>query len=279
MSGFIAELKNTLSELGSAFTTARPQVIGMAKKDLIKKTKKSGLGWFWLFFQPVIYILCFYLALYIGVKNTKNGLDGGAYILWLASGVVPWWYMRSALGSGPTCFRRYSFLVTRLKFPVALIPVFTELSTLMFQCMLVALLIGGYFLLGNPLTIYFVQLPFIMILMFIFWTGFSLMTAPLVAISDDVGQLIKALQTPIFWLSGVIFDVASLNNPLFQFLLKFDPACFFVTCYRNILSGTQACWVWEDPGFFWLGMLTIVVTIIVGLLVYSRCRKDLADVL
>lgn len=281
MAGFGAEIKNTLCELGSAFTTARPQVVGMAKKDLLKKTKRSALGWFWLFFQPAVYILCFFFALYLGIKHTKNGLDGGAYMLWLASGVIPWWFMRSALSSGPTCLKRYSFLVNRLKFPVALIPVFTELSSFMFQCMLVVCLIVGYFLAGNAPTIYLLQLPLIMILMYIFWTAFSMLTSPLVAVSEDVGQFIKALQTPIFWLSGIIFDASTIKNPAVQFALNLDPAHFFAECYRKVLSGVDddMGWIWADPTFFGLGLLVIVATLVVAILVYSALRKDLADVL
>ncbi len=281
MTTFATEIKNTLRELGSAFTVARPQVMGMAKKDLLKKTKRSGLGWFWLFFQPAVYIICFFFALYLGIKHTKNGLDGAGYMLWLSAGVIPWWFMRSALSGGPTCLKRYSFLVNRLKFPVALIPVFTELSNFMFQCMLVVCLFVGYLLAGNAPTIYLLQLPLIMILMFIFWTAFSMATSPLVAVSEDVGQFIKALQTPIFWLSGIIFDASSISNPVVQFALKLDPAYFFAQCYRKVLSGVpdDMGWIWSDPSFFGLGLLVIVLTVVVAILIFSALRKDLADVL
>lgn len=278
-SSFAQDLKTTLSELGSCFTTGRSQVIGLAKKDLQKKTKRSALGWFWLFFQPAVYILCFWFALYLGIKAAKNGLSGGQYMLWLASGVIPWWFMRGSLNSGPTCINRYKYLVNRLKFPVALIPVFTQLSGFMFQIVLVLCLTVGYFASGGQLTIYFLQLPLIMLLMFVFFVGFSMLTAPLVAISADVGNLIKALVTPIFWLSGIIFDTSNLDNSVVLTALKLDPVAFFATGYRKVLSGVNPGWIWDDPSFLLLGLAVIVVTVVLGVLVFSRLRRDLADVL
>ena len=279
MSEFTQSLSQTMSELGSAFGSWRGQVFGLAKNDLSKKTKKSALGWFWLFFQPMVYIVCFWFAIYIGIKSAKNGLDASHFMLWLAAGVIPWWFMRGSLNSAPNALNAYSYLITKLKFPVALIPVFTELSQFLLQIALTALLFIGYLAMGGQINIYLLQLPLIMLLMFVFFTGYSMLVSPICAMSEDMAQFLKALVTPIFWLSGILFDTTTIENPAVQFALKLDPVSFFATSYRKVLGGVDQGWFWDDPEFLAFGLVIIVVTCVLGVLVFSRLRKEVADVL
>ncbi|MGN0073340.1 MAG: ABC transporter permease [Coriobacteriales bacterium] len=273
------ELKLTLAELAQGFTAWRTQVVALAKNELGKSTKKTALGWFWLFFQPAVYIFCFWFALYVGIKSAKAGLDGVDYLLWLASGVIPWWFMRQSLNSAPGVFTAHAFLVNKLKFPVALIPVFSELAPFILHLMLMACLIAGYFLNGGALTVYFLQLPLLMLLMLVFFTGYSMLVGALCAFSKDLAQLLKALTTPIFWLSGIIFDVTSIDNSFVQTALLFDPVSFFTVGFRKVLSGVDPGWIWEDPLFFGIGIAIIALTCTLGVLVFAKLRRDLPDVL
>ncbi|MGN0037526.1 MAG: ABC transporter permease [Coriobacteriales bacterium] len=273
------ELKLTLTELAQGFTAWRSQVLALARNELGKSTKKTALGWFWLFFQPAVYIFCFWFALYVGIKSAKAGLDGIDYLLWLAAGVIPWWFMRQSLNTAPSMFTSHAFLVNKLKFPVALIPVFAELSPFMLHLMLMACLIAGYFLNGGALTVYFLQLPLLMLLMLVFFTGYSMLVGVLCAFSKDLAQLLKALTTPIFWLSGIIFDVTSVDNSLVQTALLFDPVSFFTVGFRKALSGVDPGWIWDDPLSFGIGIAIIVLTCALGVLVFAKLRRDLPDVL
>ena len=273
------ELKLTFCELGQGFTAWRSQVVALARNELGKSTKQSALGWFWLFFQPAVYIFCFWFALYVGIKSAKAGLSGTDYLLWLAAGVIPWWFMRQSLNSAPSTFTAHAFLVNKLKFPVALIPVFSELAPFLLHLMLMVILIAGYVLNGGALTVYFLQLPLLMLLMLVFFTGYSMLAGALCAFSKDLAQLLKALTTPIFWLSGIIFDVSSINNGLVKTALLFDPVSFFTVGFRKVLSGADSGWIWDDPLFFGIGIAIIVLTCTLGVLVFAKLRRDLPDVL
>lgn len=272
-------MMEALCELGSGLTTWRPQVIALAKIALGKQTRGSALGWIWLFVKPLVYVASFWFALYIGIKGGGVDLPPEQYMVWLAAGIFPWFFMSGCLSGAPKVFQRYSYLVNKMVFPVSLIPVFVTLSTFMVHLMLMALLVVAYFALGGTLTVYFVQLPFIVLLMFVFWTGFSLLAATLCAFSKDLANLIGALQTPIFWLSGIIFSLDNVDSPLIHFILNFDPVAFFATAYRKVLVASNAGWVWDDPLMFGIGLGVIVVTCLAALVVYARLRKDLADVL
>lgn len=276
---FSENLKLTLMELAQGFTAWRPQVFALAKNELGKSTKKTALGWFWLFFQPAVYVGCFWFALYVGIKAAKNGLSGTDYLLWIASGVIPWWFMRTSLNNSPSLMTRYGFLVNKLKFPVALIPVFTELAYFAIHLMLLVPLVIGYFLCSGHLTIYFLQLPVLMLMMLVLFTGYSMLTGILCAYSSDLAQLLKALTTPIFWLSGILFDVTTLSSQTVKTALMFDPVATLALGYRKVFSLTDPGWIWDDPMMFGITLGIIAVTFVAGLLMFSKLRRDLADVL
>lgn len=270
---------DTLHELASGFTTWRPQVLALAKVAMGKQVRGAALGWVWLFVKPAVYILSFWFALYIGIKGGGVDLAPVQYMLWLAAGIIPWFFMSGCMSSGPKQFQSYSYLVNKMVFPVSLIPVFVTLSAFAVHVILVVCLVVGYFAAGGTLTVYFIQLPFILLGMFVFWTAFCLLTATLCAFSKDLTQFIAAIQTPIFWLSGIIFSLDNVNSSFVHFVLNFDPVAFFAMAYRKVLVASNAGWVWDNPMQFGIGVGIIVATCLAALVVYARLRKDLADVL
>ena len=276
---FADQLKLTVSELAWGFGSWRSQVFALAKNEMGKSTKKSALGWFWIFFQPAVYIACFWFALYMGIKAVKGDMNGTEYLLWIASGVIPWWFMRTSLNSSPGALTRYGFLVNKLKFPVALIPAFTELAYFLIHLILLVPLFIGYFACGGQITIYFLQLPLLMLLMLLFFTGYSMLVSVLCAYSADLAQLLRALTTPIFWLSGILFDVTTLSSHAVQTALMFDPVSTLVLGYRKVFSLSNPGWVWDDPVMFGIFIVILVVTFVAGLLMFAKLRKDLPDVL
>lgn len=272
---------DTLKELFSAFGSNRWQVWNLAKLTLRKETRSTALGYFWLFVKPAIYIFCFWFALRIGLRSAQNTMTGAAYLVWLSAGIIPWFYLQRMLGAGSKIFNKYAYLVNKLSFPVTLIPVFFALAFMILHLILLACLAVGYFLAGGHIDIHILQLPILLVLMYLFFIGFSFLSSTISAFSKDFTKLIAALRTPIFWLSGVLFDVSTIDNALVQGILKFNPVTFLATGFRQVFSVTGGSkeWLWSDPSFFFIGLGVIVITFIVGIVVFSRLRKDIADVI
>ncbi len=262
----------------------RKQVWHLAYISLRRQTQNTVFGWAWLFLKPAMYIFCFWFALFLGMRAAGGNMTGAEYLIWLASGIMPWFFLQDTINQGSHVFNQYAYLVNKLKFPVALIPVFHMLSLMFLHLLLMAVLFVMYALCGGTFDVYFLQLPLIMVLMYVFSVGYSLMTSPLSAISKDVSNLIATLSTILFWLSGVIFDVNVIPYHAVQTALLFNPVTFIVQGYRmvfangSVVNGVNG-WIWQDPVFFCCGVGTIVATVFIGLFVFSRLRKEIPDVL
>lgn len=274
----------TLRQLSWALTKWRTQVFRLALNAMRKTAHGSALGWVWVFVKPALYIFCFWFALSIGLKAARvSNMSDSTYMLWLASGLIPWFYMQAMLNGGSNIFKKYSYLVNKLKFPVPLIPVFHQLGQLFIHLLLLACLIVGYFIAGGALDIYALQLVLLLGIMYLFSVGWSLFASSISIMSSDFLNLIKALSTPIFWLSGILFELSTIAGdlPVFQTVMYFNPVTFIVTGYRQVLVSAPGykMWMWEDPMFFFCGLGVVVFTIVVGLCTYAHLRKDIPDVL
>ena len=72
------------------------------------KTKYAGsvLGFFWAFVQPVITVLIYWFIFQIGFKN--GDVDGYPFILWLVSGLLPWFFVSDSITNATSSLVEYS---------------------------------------------------------------------------------------------------------------------------------------------------------------------------
>ena len=206
-----------------------------------------------------------------------GSVSGYPFFLWLIAGVVPWFYMSDMITQGAGAIRKYSYLVTKMKFPISTIPTFVNISKFVIHIILMLIVIIIFWLFGYPPSIYFLQLPFYMILMFIFFDAWSLFASLLASISKDFLNLVKAFVSAVFWLSGIIWDANSVTIPWLKKFLNLNPVTFFVNGFRNCFI--NKVWFWEQPKrFLYLG-ISFAIILVLALWAYKKLRKEIPDVL
>jgi len=252
------------------------RIFYLAFAEIAKTCRGAVLGWAWLFIKPLVYILVLWFALAMGLR--AGSADSSCpYIVWLSTGLIAWFFMSDMLSGGSNVYKRYSYLVNRIKFPMLGINAFFTLSKLIIYVASMIILLVICVFARVPLSIHLIQLPFIALVMYVFWFLWSVITAPLCSLSKDFFNLIKTLVTPLFWISGIIYDVSFVPIPAIQSILSFNPVTFFAQATRAaVCNGT---WIWEDP--FALGAFGIVfvLTALVAVYAHKRFRTVVADAL
>ncbi len=255
----------------------RRQIFRLGKFELVKKSRGAVLSWAWFFIRPAMYVFCFWFALEVGLRAGDGGGGAPPYILWLCAGIIPWFFMQELLNAGIDVLHRYPYLVNKIKFPLSAISGIFALAMMFVQLMLQAALIVIYLLCGMELDVYLLQVPLLLVLMLLFWDIASIMFSQLSAISKDFANLMHALSTPIFWLSGVIFNVKAINIEWIQAILNYNPVTFFVTGFRDAYY--DKVWIWEDPQMCIGFAVVFVVTLLACTWVYKKFNQEVADVL
>lgn len=251
-------------------------IFKLAKVDLIKTYRGSALGWAWAIIKPTVLIFVYWFTFGIGLRAPRS-VEGFPYFLWLISGLVPWFYMSEMLTQGTEAIRGYKHLVTKMNFPVSTIPTFVSLSKLSVHLCMLAIVILIFILSGYTPDIYFLQLPVYILMMYVFFTAWSLFSSPLAAISKDFSNLIKSFITAVFWLSGVIWDASHITNPIAKIFFSINPVTYLSTGFRNVFIYKK--WFFEDTEtLIYFGCVTLVM-IILATIIYKKLRKDIPDVL
>ena len=191
--------------------------------------------------------------------------------------MLPWFYINEMLVQGIDCIRKYNYLVTKMTYPVSTIPTFVSISKLAVNLCLLVIIIGIFWAFGYTPDIYLLQLPFYILCAFIFFTILSLFMAPLAAMSKDFSNLVKAMITAIFWLSGILWDINTITTPWLKSFLMFNPVTFICNGFRNCFI--YKVWFFEQPKrIMYFCVITIIIWIL-AILTYKKFRKEIPDVL
>lgn len=266
----------TLVEIIREHIAWRKQIIKLAKADLVKTYSGAALGWAWAIIKPTVMVLVLWFAFSVGLR-VSGEVNGYPYILWILAGMVPWFYMQDMIGQGTRAIIRYKYLVTKMKFPVSTIPTFVGLSKLIVHFFIVGIMFAIFIILGHFPGIYILQLPIYLILMVVFFTFWSLFASMLSAMSKDFMNLVKSFVTPIFWLSGIMYDMSKIDVGWVKTIMLFNPVNYFATGYRNALIYEK--WIWEDLTSLACFAITLVFMVIVAIWAYNRTVKEIPDIL
>ena len=253
----------------------RRQVWNLAKIDLVKTYRGAALGKIWLFAKPAVYILVFWVALKFGLRSSSD-VNGKPFLLWLAAGVFPWFFMSDMITTGSDVYRRYPYLVNRIKFPLSLISTFYTLSLLIIFACMMAFTIVVALLTGVHLGRYMLQLPLVMVFMFLFWVAWSMALSPLSAISRDFSNLLKTLGTPFFWLSGILFDISGWPRTA-RLVASFNPVTWVVQSVRDCFIYNK--WFFTDWESFLPFLFVLLIFVVLALHNYHRLYMEVPDVL
>lgn len=249
----------------------------LAISDLKKTYHGAALGWAWAVIKPVVTVFVYWFAIEIGLKSGKP-ISDMPYVLWLIAGIVPWFYMSESLNGGTECIRKYSYLVTKMKYPVFTIPTFTNLARFITNFILIIAAIVIFWCCGYPPTIYLIQLPFYMLLMFMLFNAWSLFAGMVSAIGKDFSNLVKSLTMAVFWLSGILWDMANVSqNKLLTHFLMINPVTYISYGFRNCFI--YHIWFFDQPKRLMYFVVWYVVTAAFSLWAYRKLRKEIPDVL
>lgn len=266
----------TLINIIKEHITYRKQIFKLAKANLVKTYRGSALGWAWAFVKPVITIFVFWFAFSYGLRS-GSPVDGYPFFLWLVAGFIPWFYMSEMITGGAGCIRNNKFMVTKMKFPISIIPTFVSLSKFSVHLILVGVMIVLFMLFGFMPDIYYLQLPLYMLMMFVFFTVWGLFAGMLSAISKDFLNLVKSLTQAIFWMSGIIYNVDKIDIAWIRTVLNYNPVTIVASGYRHCFI--DKTWFFEDAHVIGNYCIVLLVMTIGAIWAYKKLYKDIPDVM
>lgn len=250
------------------------KIFQMAIIDLKKQYSGTVLGVLWSIIKNIIFVFAYWFTISIGLKGASNVKY--PYMAWLVTGLAAWFFIRDTLAPAASSIRRNKYLVSKMVFPISIIPTFKVIASGLSSLMFVVIVFGVAWASGISPSIYWIQIIYYHFAAAMLLIAISLCTSALVVMSKDIEMLINSTIFLIFWLSPILYPVANLSAKL-AFMVKLNPFYYIIEGFRA--SVLYNVWFWEQPIltlYFW--GFTIMMMFI-GIFVHGRLRNQFVDVL
>lgn len=268
--GCMIAVKSSIKTLLSG----RDLVFGLALNDLKLKYAGSTLGIFWAFIQPALTTFIYWFVFQLGFKSQP--VENFPFILWLISGLTPWFYFGETIVSGTGSIQEYAYLVKKVMFNVTILPVIKTISMFFVHIMFVCFVCAMFLFYGAGISIYALQLVYYAAAMLLLSMGLVYLFSALQVFLKDTIQIVSVFMQLIFWSVPIVWDM-SIMPAAIQSVLKLNPLFYIVEGYRDALI--NQVWFWEKAPqtlYFWSVTLVIFT---VGIHVFKRLTPHFADVL
>lgn len=276
MNKIMRAVKGTLADLWHS----RKLIIQLAKNDFKTRYAGSFMGIFWAFVQPVVIVLIYWFVFEKGLRAGRQvmGNVDVPFVLFLISGIVPWFFFSDAWSNGTNSLTSYSYLVKKVVFKISILPIVKVVSSIFVHFFFIGLAVLVFWLYGFAPDLYTLQIIYYSFAMFVLVLGLSYISASLVVFIRDLSEIISILLQVLIWATPIMWNIeTAISSDQIKFLFKLNPMYYIVNGYR--CSFVYKTWFWEDPGMLLLFWATTLIILGAGLLMFRRLKKHFADVL
>jgi ABC-type polysaccharide/polyol phosphate export permease len=245
----------------------------MVERDLRSKYVGSLIGVFWTVINPLLLLLVFtFIFSVIFRARFGNEASVGISALYILCGLIPWLGFQEGVARSANYLVENRNLVSRIKFPTAVLPGVPVLSGFCGQLIgfLVLLVWAGIKGKLQMPAIFF--LPVWMVFQICFGLGLGYLFSVAGVWVRDLIQLVPVLL--LVWMYATpIFYPAALVPEKFQVLVWLNPIAQLVNGYRRmILEGAMPS---LNQTIYLAG--AALVSLIIGGLIFSRLSKGIPD--
>ena len=243
-------------------------------RDIKGRFAGSFAGLLWTVINPiatiVAYFFVFSLVLKINVTVEDVGTD--QFILFFLSGFFPWILFADSLNKSVGSIVAQSGLVTKVIFPVELIPVSTLLSAFIingtgFMIFLIYLTFSGF------AHISWLCIPILIFIELIFSLGVSLFLAAFCVFIRDTTEILSIVMMLWFYVTPVVYPDSMIPKEMVT-VLSFNPMSMFVECMRDTLFRHQV----DGMMIFKLFVMSVIL-LVPSTYFFMRSKPAFGDVL
>lgn len=244
----------------------------LALKDLSLRYRHRLIGLIWAILQPLT--LALVLTLVLGNLNLSTSIP---YPIFILSGLIYWNYFLSSYNRVSASLALNQTLITRIYFPRLIIPLSAMLVGLLDFLFALVVFIGLLIYLKISLTLLgLIILVVALLITFLTSLGFGLILASLLVKYKDIRELTVYFTYLLFFLTPVIYPRAILPASYHPFLYL-NPLTGVIEIVRASLFNPS----FQTPnlGGLTISIISSLVILTVGLIIFNKIEKELADII
>lgn len=270
--------------------SARELLANLALREIRGKYKRTVLGQLWSLANPLALMLI-YTAVFSLILRVKpdpgdpSGLD--VFALWLLAGLLPWLFFSNAVAVGMGSLVDNAGLIQKVYFPRIVLPLSVVASigyTWLIETLVLIVILSIFGAVVWP------WVPLVlggMVLLMLFAAGLALMLSVANVYFRDTQYLLGLVMQFWLYLTPIIYPVSYVENlsattgPILGTsitvldLYRLNPMDRFVEIFRTLLYDNT----FPDPNDWTAAAIWALISLVVGLWVFRRSERRLAEVL
>jgi ABC-type polysaccharide/polyol phosphate export permease len=243
----------------------------MVRRELRRKYQGSALGVAWYVVNPLVLMGAYYLMFGVVFKVAEHE----DYPLFLMVGLVVWIFFSQALLSAAPALLDQGSLIRKARFPRETIPAaVVTVQAVTFLSVLAVVAVVTIALRGAGASL--VLLPVLLVALFAFVLGLSLLVSVTHAYFRDVAPILGAVLLPWFFLSPIFFTPDDITHrEVARAALEWaNPVAPFITAIRDVTWGG----VWPSAGVVLYVAAAAALALSGGAALFRRMQAELAVV-
>lgn len=269
---FIAgkHLKTLIREL----VQNRRLILKLSVNDFKTKYVGSYLGIIWAFIQPVVTVIVYWFVFSVGLRVVPTG--NVPFVLYLVSGIVPWYFFSDCLSGGTNALIEYQYLVKKIVFKISMLPMVKIISAMFVHLFFIAVALVIAILSGYLPGLYSLQIFYYIFCNFVLSLAIVFITCSVVVFFRDITQIITVILQVGIWALPIMYNFEVIPDR-FQFVFRLNPMFYIVDGYRDaIVYGNWFFDKFYETVWFWF---ITVILFGIGTMIFKRLKVHFADVL
>lgn len=236
-------------------------------RNLFGRYRNSLLGFGWHFVMPTLVLLVYYIVFtQIRATTIPN------FWIYLASGLFPFNFMISNLTGGSACIINNAEIVKKMFFPREIIVLSQVISTFIIMVIGYAIVLVVIAATGFGFDVSLIMLPILLLLTLLFTLGFVLLFSSLTVFIRDIHYFLSSVSMLFFFLTPMYFLSGSITG-IFSLVVSINPLTYFIESFHDIVFYQS----FPDPLHFFMTIILSIVSLTMGLLVFSKLKNRFVE--
>lgn len=247
------------------------------KRDFVAQFKQTILGPIWHFVQPIFTTIIFLMVFGKIANIPTDGIE--PKFLFYMSGITIWNYFASCLNATSNTFVANAGIFGKVYFPRLVLPLSVVLSNIVkfgIQfLLLLAMILFCFFFKQTPfyISINWLIIPVLVFMMAALGLGLGIIISSLTTKYRDFNILIGFAVQLLMYATPVAYPVSFIKGKSYASWVQWNPLSPIVETFRYAIFGHGTF----EMGRLGYSAIFILVTLIIGLLLFNKVEKSFMD--
>ena len=255
----------------------RDLLLLFVKRDFVAQFKQTILGPIWHFVQPIFTTIIFLMVFGKIANIPTDGIE--PKFLFYMSGITIWNYFASCLNATSNTFVANAGIFGKVYFPRLVLPLSVVLSNIVkfgIQfLLLLAMILFCFFLKQTP---FYISINWLIIRVLVFMMaalglGLGIIISSLTTKYRDFNILIGFAVQLLMYATPVAYPVSFIKGKSYASWVQWNPLSPIVETFRYAIFGHGTF----EMGRLGYSAIFILVTLIIGLLLFNKVEKSFMD--